>query len=177
MEYKVGDYLVHENSSVCQVTEISDMELAGRGSMKTYYVMNPVFKQGAQVFTPVEGAFAKIRPVSSAAEINALLERLETLEVITENNERVRADKLKEILAEFTPDSLALVVRTALLRKWMRIQTGKKVMASDEKILATVGRKLYEEMAFATSTTVEDCQSLFEQKVKEHSEEGIAALM
>lgn len=177
MEYKVGDYLIHENSSVCQITDISEMELAGRGSMKTYYVMNPVFKQGAQVFTPVEGAFAKIRPVSSAEEINSLLGRLDKLEVIVENNERVRAEKLKEIMAEFTTDSLARVVRTALLRKWMRIQTGKKVMASDEKILAVAGKKLYEEMAFATSTTVEDCQSLFEQTVKEHSEEGIAALM
>ena len=177
MNYKVGDYLVHENSSVCQITEITDMELAGRGSMKTYYVMNPVFKQGAQVFTPVEGAFAKIRPVSSASEINELLDRLDKLEVIVENNERVRAEKLKGIMAQFTTDSLAMVVRTALLRKWLRIQEGKKVMASDEKILATAGRKLYEEMAFATSTTVEDCQSLFEQKVREHCEEGIAALM
>ena len=42
MDYQVGDYLVHEGSGVCQIEDIDDMELMGKGSRKTYYCMSPV---------------------------------------------------------------------------------------------------------------------------------------
>ena len=65
MEYQVGDYLVHEGSGVCQIEDIDDMELMGKGSSKTYYCMSPVFKAGAKVFTPIDGGAIRLRPVAT----------------------------------------------------------------------------------------------------------------
>lgn len=169
MDYKVGDYLVHENSGVCQITDIEDMELMGKGSRKTYYCMTPVFKASAKVFTPVDGSNAKLRPVATADEFSAILNSIDNVVIIEEPNDRVRQDIFKETIAEFTPEALSKVVKTVLIRKWSRIAEGKKVMAQDEKVLSVAGKKLYEEMAFAMNTDINTVQQLFEEKVKDTS--------
>ena len=166
MNYKVGDYLVNENSGVCQITDIADMELMGKGSKKTYYCMTPVFKANAKVFAPVDGSHAKLRSVAAAEEFKMILDDVESIATIEEPNDRIRQDKFKEAISEFTPESLASVVKTALIRKWSRIASGKKVMAQDEKVLAVAGKKLYEEMAFSMDLDIDMVRQLFEEKVK-----------
>lgn len=176
MKYQVGDYLVHENSGVCQITDIDDMELMGKGSRKTYYIMTPVFKAGAKVFTPVDGSNAKLRPVATSDEFLAILDEMESIDVIDEPNDRLRQEVFKEVIGEFTPEALSQVVKTVLLRKWARIAAGKKVMAQDEKVLSVAGRKLYEEMAFSMKKEIADVQNIFEERVKEFTDFGMTQL-
>lgn len=166
MDYQVGDYLVHEGSGVCQVEDIDDMELMGKGSRKTYYCMSPVFKAGAKVFTPIVGSTVRLRPVAGLDTFTRILDNIDDIECIEEANERTLQDKFKAVMAEFTPESMASVVKTVLIRKWNRIAAGKKVMAMDEKVLNVAGRKLYEEMAFAMGKDIAYAQNLFEDAVK-----------
>lgn len=173
MEYQVGDYLVHEGSGVCQIEDIDDMELMGKGSRKTYYCMSPVFKAGAKVFTPIVGSTVRLRPVAEIDVFTRILDNIDNITCIEESNERALQEKFKEVMAEFTPESMARVVKTVLIRKWNRIAAGKKVMAMDEKILNLAGRKLYEEMAFAMEKDIPYAQKLFEDAVKSHSDNTI----
>jgi len=173
MEYQVGDYLVHEGSGVCQIDDIDDMELMGKGSRKTYYCMSPVFKAGAKVFTPIVGSTVRLRPVAALETFNNIINNIDQVECIDEPNERALQDKFKEVMADFTPESMARVVKTVLIRKWSRIASGKKVMALDEKTLNVAGRKLYEEMAFAMGKDVSYAQNLFEDAVKSHTSESV----
>ena len=168
MNYQVGDFLVHEGSGVCKVEDIDDMELMGKGSKKTYYCMAPVFKAGAKVFTPITGSTIRLRPVAEMATFTKILDNIDDIECIDEPNDRMLQEKFKEVMAEFTPESLARVVKTVLIRKWQRIESGKKVMALDEKILSVAGRKLYEEMAFSMGKDIPYAQHLFEDAVKIH---------
>jgi len=173
MEYQVGDYLVHEGSGVCQIEDIDDMELMGKGSRKTYYCMSPVFKAGAKVFTPITGSTVRLRPVAEAETFTKILENIDDIKCIEEPNERVLQERFKEVMSEFTPEAMASVVKTVLIRKWQRIAAGKKVMAIDEKVLSLAGRKLYEEMAFAMGKDVSAAKDLFENTVKEHSSQNV----
>ena len=173
MEYQVGDYLVHEGSGVCQIEDIDDMELMGKGSRKTYYCMSPVFKAGAKVFTPITGSTVRLRPVAALETFTRILDNIGEVECIEEPNERVLQDRFKEVMAEFTPEAMARVVKTVLIRKWNRIEAGKKVMALDEKTLNVAGRKLYEEMAFAMGKDISDAQNLFEEAVKSHTAHAV----
>ena len=170
MDYQVGDYLVHEGSGVCQIEDIDDMELMGKGSRKTYYCMSPVFKAGAKVFTPIVGSTVRLRPVAGLDTFTRILDNIDDIKCIEGASERALQDKFKEVMAEFTPESMASVVKTVLIRKWNRIAAGKKVMAMDEKILNLAGRKLYEEMAFAMGKDVQYAQHLFEDAVKSHQD-------
>ncbi|MBR1622882.1 MAG: CarD family transcriptional regulator, partial [Pseudobutyrivibrio sp.] len=125
MDYQVGDYLVHEGSGVCQIEDIDDMELMGKGSRKTYYCMSPVFKAGAKVFTPIVGSTIRLRPVAGLDVFTRILDNIDSITCIEESNERALQEKIKEVMAEFTPESMARVVKTVLIRKWNRLAAGK----------------------------------------------------
>ncbi len=160
-KHEVGDFLMHESAGVCRVAAVEELALQGRGSEKMYYSLEPVFQTGSHVITPVEGAKVRIRDVKSKKEIENLLSSLDELEFIDENNDRARAEKFKEEISHFDPRPLAGVVKTAYLRKHMRIASGKKVMSSDEKVLQNAGKKLFEEMAFALKTDLDTAADRF----------------
>lgn len=159
-EYKVGEYLVHESNGVCRVCEISEQALQGKGSEKLYYSLEPVFSRGSRILTPVDTK-VRIRDVTSVEEFDALLRRVPDLEMIVEENSRVRAEIYKAQLSLFDNDALARVIKTVYLRKVQRIASGKKVMSSDEKVLQIAGKKLFEEMAFARKCEVAEAEDMF----------------
>ena len=81
--YKVGDYIMHETSGVCQVKEISEKALHGKGSERMYYCLEPVFDRGASVITPVDSK-ARIRDVKSSDEFEELLDEGPQIDVVKE---------------------------------------------------------------------------------------------
>lgn len=176
-KYEIGDYLMHESSGVCQVADIGEMALSGRGTEKMYYSLSPVFQTGSQVITPMDGARVRMRDVKSKEEMEELLESAQDLEVIWEDNDRARADKFKEHIAMFEPVELARVVKTVHIRKQMRLLAGKKVMSSDEKILQIAGKKLFEEMAFAMNEDVAEIEKKFYKGLTVTEEKCINELM
>mgnify|MGYP006364479487 FL=1 len=147
--YAIGDYVMHESAGVCQVAAIKELALQGKGTEKMYYELDPVFQHDSQVITPVDDKMHRLRDVKSADEMESILEDVSELDVIQEKNERVRQEKMKEQIALFDPRPLAGVVKTVYLRKRARLASGKKSMSSDERVLQSAGKKLFEEMAFA----------------------------
>ena len=168
-EYQVGAYVMHETAGVCQVTEISERALQGKGSEKMYYSLEPVFQRGSCVITPVEAATgkARIRDVKPREEIEGIMANLTDIPVIEETDDHLRAERIKEEVARFEPSALACVVKTAFLRKEFRIANGKKVMSADEKILQSVGKKLFQEMAFALEIKPDAAEQMFYDGLKE----------
>lgn len=162
--------MVHETSGVCQVVGISEKALQGRGSEKLYYSLEPVFSKGTRLTTPVESK-VRIRGVTSKEDFEELLERLPTLPVLEEENARARSELFKEEMAKFDIDALASVLKTVYLRREMRLAQGKKVMATDEKVMNLAGKRLFEEMAFSTDRPVEEIeQDFFDRLLPERDE-------
>lgn len=173
-QYKVGDYLMHEGSGVCQVKEIRTMALQGKGSEKDYYVLTPVFQKDSQIITPVNGSRQRIRDVKSPEEMNEIFEEVKDLDIIQERNDRVRAEKYKEAMAEFEPIELARVVKTVYERRLKRIAAGKKIMSQDERTLSVAGRKLFEEMAFSLQETMDEVENKFYDVLKKDVHEELS---
>ena len=173
--YEVGAYMVHESSGVCQVMEISEQALQGRGSEKLYYSLEPVFSKGTRITTPVDTK-VRIRDVMESTEFEKLLERLPRLPVLVEENARARTELFREEIAKFDIDALATVLKTVYLRKEKRIAEGKKVMASDEKIMNIASKKLFEEMAFSMDVSMEEIADRFYERIIPERDEMIRQL-
>jgi CarD family transcriptional regulator len=147
--YKIGDYLMHESAGVCQVKEIEELALSGKGSEKEYYELAPVYQAGGQVITPVEDKNGRLRDIKSGDEMQKILDAVDELDTIDEMNNRVFQEKVKSAMSDFEPLSLAGVVKTVYLRNKSRVASGKKAMSQDERVLQIAGKKLFDEMAFA----------------------------
>ncbi|SFT58450.1 transcriptional regulator, CarD family [Lachnospiraceae bacterium XBD2001] len=174
-KYAVGDYVMHDTSGVCQITDISEMALQGKGSEKLYYLMTPIFQTGSRIFTPVDQA-QRIRDVSSKADMEELIEAVPDLEIVEEDNNKVRTELFRDMMNQFDPTVLATVVKTVYIRKQRRIAAGKKVMSSDEKVMAVAGKKLFEEMAFALHEERAHVEELFFGRLTEDVEKCIKSV-
>ena len=51
-EFQTGDAVVYAAEGVCTVEEIQQREL--RGTSTSYYVLQPVFRNGTRLFVPTE---------------------------------------------------------------------------------------------------------------------------
>ncbi|MBR1628211.1 MAG: CarD family transcriptional regulator [Lachnospiraceae bacterium] len=173
--YEVGDYIVHESSGVCRVVEICEKALQGRGSEKLYYSLEPVFSKGTRLTTPVDTK-VRIRDVFPPEEFEELLNRVPTYPVLHEENARARTEMFKEEIAKFDIDALGTVLKTVYLRKEKRIAEGKKVMASDEKIMNIASKKLFEEMAFSMDVSMEEIADRFYERIIPERDEMIRQL-
>ena len=160
-EYNVGDYLVHETSGVCEVEEIKEMALFGKGSEALYYILAPVYSSKSQVVTPVQSDKARVRDVKPKEELEQLYTIVHDLDMIEVDNDRKRGEVYKEKIACFDPVELARVVKTVYTRRLCRLKDGKKVMAQDEKMLDIAGKKLFEEMAFSFEEEIDDVRDKF----------------
>ena len=149
-----------------EVAKDSDLVITALPHGVSAKIVPELLKAGAKVFTPIVGSTVRLRPVAGLDTFTRILDNIDDIECIEEANERTLQDKFKAVMAEFTPESMARVVKTVLIRKWNRIAAGKKVMAMDEKVLNVAGRKLYEEMAFAMGKDIAYAQKLFEDTVK-----------
>ena len=167
--YKVGDYLMHERSGVCKVCDISEEALDGKGSEKLYYSLQPVFEKSSKVLTPVDSK-VRMRDVMTREETEELLSKGPSLPFIREKNPRAAAEIFKEKIETFDLYDLATVVKTIYLRKQLRLALGKKTMSSDEKIMASSGKRLFEEMAFARKEEVSMTENTFYLALKKEKD-------
>ena len=167
--YKVGDYIMHETSGVCQVKEISEKALHGKGSERMYYSLEPVFDKGASVITPVESK-TRIRDVKSSDEFEELLEEVPQIDVVKEEGNRARTEKFKEKIALFDPKQLASVVKSIYLYQKKTVASGKKAMSSDERVMDVAAQRLFEEMAFAMKTDIDTVKHAFFKKLDSEEE-------
>ena len=174
-QYEVGDFIVHETSGVCLVVEICEKALQGRGSEKLYYSLEPVFSKGTRLTTPVDTK-VRIREVIPPEEFEALLDRVPEFPMLHEENTRARTEMFKEEIAKFDIDALATVLKTVYLRKELRIAEGKKVMASDEKIINLASKKLFEEMAFSMDLPMEEVAERFYERIIPERDEMVRKL-
>ncbi len=154
--FQVGDYLVHEGIGVCKVNDICEMELSGKGSKKSYYVLVPLQDTGSCTYTPVDSEKVRMRPVMSRQEIESLVSTIPELECIQENNDKLRAVKYREALGTFEASGLLEIIKTVILGKQRRMTMGKKALSGDEKFIQIAEKKLYGEIAFVFSLGTEE---------------------
>lgn len=52
--FRKGDYIVYGSTGVCEVLDVTTMQMDGIPDDKLYYVLRPYQKKESEIFTPVE---------------------------------------------------------------------------------------------------------------------------
>lgn len=164
--YQIGEYVVHESNGVCEVSDICEMALNGKGSERKYYVLVPCSDRKGRTFTPVNSQKVRMRPVMTKDEINELIAAIPEVGCISEDNDRLRAVKYKEALGAFEAEKLLVIIKTVYLGKQRRLRSGKKVLTGDEKYFQVAEKRLYDEIAFVFSEDTDEVKKWIISEIK-----------
>lgn len=145
--HKINDMVIYGTEGICRITDITVQDM--HGGKVEYYVLKPMGDGNSTIFVPTgnEALASKMRRILSAEEIYALIRTMtgESMEWI--ENENMRKQRCKEILAEGDRMELVRMIKAIYLHGEERKNMGKKLHLSDERFMKDAEKLLYEEFA------------------------------
>lgn len=146
--FKKNDTVLYGVEGVCIVSEITERQF--RNQILKYYVLKPVYHQGATVFIPVhnEELVSKMKRILSVDEIHQLIQDMPNEDLIWIDNDNQRKERFKEILRNGNRKELIQLIRTVYLKQEELKKVGKKIHTTDDNAFKDAEKILYEEFAY-----------------------------
>ena len=84
--YKKGEYVIYGSSGVCQVGDVTTLDINNVPKDREYYVLFPK-NNGGTIYVPVDVASTKMRKVITKEDAQALIEKIPAIQPIEISNE------------------------------------------------------------------------------------------
>lgn len=149
--FEKGEFVVYGNKGVCEVTEITNLDIPGAAKEKKYYILSPRFRKSSKFFVPVDSDKTVMRSVTTKEEADALIERIPDIEEIWISNDKLREAQYKETMSSCECEDWIRIIKTLYLRNQERIAQGKKSTSMDDKYLTMAEENLYSELSISLS--------------------------
>lgn len=147
--FKKGDYIVYGNSGICEIADITTINMEGVPKDKLYYVLYPYNQIGRKVFIPVNSLKVSMRKIMTEKEATALIEEIPNIEQFNIINDKLCEGIYKECIRSGKCKEWIRMIKTLYLRKQERISKGKKFPTMEEKYWKMVEENLYSELSIA----------------------------
>ena len=164
--FEVGEYIIYGTKGVCQIMDITTMNLDGVPKDTKYYILQPWNQSGSRIFVSVENKKTIMRKVLSKKEADALIDAIPGIEEIWVDNDKAREEKYKECLRTCECKDLVRIIKTLYTRRQERIKAGKKITTTDERYLKNAEEHLYSELAVALQIPAENMEQYIIEKIE-----------
>lgn len=145
--FEVGEYIVYGCKGVCQVEEITHIDIPGSNKDRLYYVLAPLEDRNGKIYAPTDNAKVTMRKVITKQEAEQLIEEMPQIEELWVANEKQREFQYKEALKTCDYRAWISIIKTLYFRKKERIAQGKKITSLDERYLKAAENELYGELS------------------------------
>ena len=147
--YKKGEYIICGSNGICQVEDITTLDIPGIDHKRMYYLLKPVFSSGSTVYKPTDSDASALRPALSREEATSLIASIPGIPTISITDEKALEKTYKEYVHSNNCESLVQLIKTIYLRKQRRIMKGFKVTAIDSKYFKMAEDYLYSDLSVA----------------------------
>lgn len=164
--FSIDDYVFYSTHGVCQITDIKS-ETFGDSGAQEYYVLKPLHTNTlAYVSMTNEALLAKIRPIMTKAEIYSLIQEMPNEEIVWLENNRERNDVFSAKLRTGDSHELVRLIKTIYFEKNQKKEAGKKISATDARIMNAAEKLLYEEFAFVLGMAPEEVLPFIQEQIE-----------
>lgn len=167
--FHVGDHVSYACNGVCRVEDIR-ADQVGSGE-KTFYILKPVADPGSTIFVPVDSAplLAKMQPLPSRAEIDALIRSARADAMAWEENRKIRAAQFQATIKACDLRELLRLTCCIYQHKQQLNALGKKLPASDDAALHRAEALIENELSFVLSLSREQVGPYIQEKLAEEA--------
>lgn len=157
--FEKGEYVVYGSKGVCQIQDISHIDIPGVDRNRLYYIMRPLQNSRGTVYLPTDSTKAVIRRVMSPEEAHQLIDEIPQIEQLKVPDEKKREASYKEALLTCSVRDWVSIIKALYVRKTERLAVGKKITALDERYLKVAEQELYGELSIALGKPREEMES------------------
>ena len=171
--YRKGDYVIYGCKGVCQIREVTTLNMEGIPKDRLYYEMQLVSDPGSTIFTPVEheGSRSVMRPLLSEDEARDLLRKIPELEEEWIRDDRAREAHYRDAVNHGDAEAILSLIRQLQLRRRARIEQGKKLPVMDSRYLKTAQDNLVQEFSIVLDASREKVESYVAERIRQSAEQ------
>ena len=146
--FQINDVIIYGTQGVCRITGTEEKCVSGK--KRTYFVLKPVGDKGATIFVPTdnEAVLRKMRRLLTKDEIHQLIDSMERENAPWEENENLRKEQFKAILAKGDHWELIQMIKGIYGYKKAREAEGKRLHMADERFFKDAEQILYNEFQY-----------------------------
>ncbi len=164
--FNIGEYIVYGNRGVCEVANVSKMEMSSMDKDKLYYTLVPIYARGSKIYSPVDNTKVVIRPVITQEEALELIDNIPEIGLVEDVDEKKREIVYKDAIKTGKCEELIKVIKTLNKRREIRLAGGKKFTAVDERYFNVARDCLYGELAVALDIDVDDVEEYIHNRIE-----------
>jgi CarD family transcriptional regulator len=155
--FQIGDYVICSNKGVCEVENITVLNISGADKEKEYYILKPLYSAGSTVYVPVDSQKDHtMRKVLERTEAERLIGTIPEIPLLVITNDKMTEQMYKDCMKSNDCQELVKLIKTIHQRKQKRIQAGRKITAVDAKYFHLAEENLYGELAVALDLSREE---------------------
>ena len=148
--FEKGDLVTYGCKGVCEVKNITTLNLEGIPKDRLYYEMQSMVNAGSRIFSPV-GQEEKnaMRAVLTKEEAEELLGQLPECRLCWKKDERRREETYRRIINHSDARGMLCMIRTITDYGRERVLEGRRMPAMDGRYLKAAEDNLYAELSIA----------------------------
>lgn len=154
--FKKGEYIIYGSAGVCEIMDITTMDIKGIPKDRLYYVLHPHYEKDGKIFTPVDNKKTNMRRIISKEEATNIIDTIPEVDALWIADDKAREEKYKECVKSCECRDWMKIIKALYQHKEERIAQGKKITATDERYLKQAEESLYSELSI--SFGVPKCQ-------------------
>ncbi len=145
--FEKGDYIVYGLNGACLVENITEMDLAGSGKSRKYYILRPMTRNKGTIYCPVDNQKTVMRNIVSRVEAEKLLDGITGLPDIKIENDKLREEQYKKIMNGGDLEKCLSLIKTLIDKRRSRLAAGRKFTSVDERYLKGVSDVVNSELS------------------------------
>ena len=157
--FGIGDYVICGNKGVCEVENITTLNISGVDREREYYILKPLYMNGSTVYVPVDSPKESMRKVLKREEAEELIRAIPEIPLLVITNDKLSEQTYKDCIRTNDCEDLVKIIKTIYTRKQKRMKAGRKVTAVDAKYFHMAEENLYGELAVSLNIRRQDVES------------------
>lgn len=164
---QVGMQVVYGIHGVCRIIDV-EIRTLDRKKVE-YFVLEPREQPGARFYVPTHNqtALAKLRPLLTGEELEALLASEDTHRDCWIHEENLRKLKYRELINGGDRAALISMVRALYRHRENQLAAGRKFHLCDENFLRDAQKLLISEFSMVLGIPQSDVRAYIEKKLQE----------
>ncbi len=154
--WKINDIITYRTVGLCRIDDITTESFDKTPA--DYYVLKPLADEKSVIRVPCANSILceKMRPLLTRSEAEALVEKMPSLSLEWQENDKRRAEYFKGIIESGNRNDIAALIQTIRVKEAQLISNGKKLRASDEALVARAEKLLFSELAHVLNVSEEE---------------------
>jgi CarD family transcriptional regulator len=169
--FHIGDLVVYGNSGVCEIQDITTLDIHNGDPERQYYIMKPLY-QTYTVSTPVDNDQVLMRPIISRDEAERLIRSIPEIQAEAYYNESINqlSEHYKSIISTFDGEELIRLTMSIYSKNQMRVDKKLKPGAIDQRFMKRAEDLIFGEFAAALGIPKEDVPGYIAANIRDAAE-------